>query len=147
MKYKVQKEEYKRVLLEEVEVDIPEEPKYFWHNGERVAYCVTPIWTKWNKEHYQKEEEIWELRIVKVDPSFRKIQAFFIRVSEFGEILQGKRDGHKLQRLIENLLLYPEENIRTKEQFMTDYHNTLKEIDNYITLADYESSTDTETEI
>jgi hypothetical protein len=136
MKIKVKKEEYKKILLEETEVDIPEKTMYFWHNGERVAYCVTPVWTTWNKEHYSKEEEIYEYKVVKVDPTDRKIEAFSISVSGFDEILYGKRNVSKAQRILENILLYPEENTRTKEQFMTDYKQTLIAINCYITLED-----------
>jgi hypothetical protein len=131
MKYTVDKSEYKKVI-KKVEVNIPETPQYFWHNGERVAYCVTPIWTSWNKEHYQKEEEIWEFKVVKIDPSFKLITASDLRLSELGDILRNEK--HQFNRLVNNLLFYPDENTRTKERFMTDYNNVLEEIHKNIPL-------------
>lgn len=134
MKRKLQKTEIKRVLSEEIEVEIPEKQLYFWHNGERVAYCVTPEWTTWRKEH-GSPEEIWQFRVVKVDPSNKKIEAFYIRVSELAEIFQD-RGNTKYLRLVENLLLYPEEDNRTKEEFMKDYEDVLREINSYLYVAE-----------
>lgn len=134
MKYKVRKEEWKKTLSDEFEVDIPEKPVHFWHNGERVAYRVVPVWSTWNVEHYNKPEEIFEVKVVKIPAGAfenRKIEAFSIRVSEFREILSGVR-YKEYSRLIENLLLHPDEDTRTEEQFMEDYKSVVEKINEYL---------------
>lgn len=130
MKTTINKEEFKKILLENVEVDIPEETLYFWHNGERVAYSVKPEWTTWNKEQYQKDEVIWRLNVIKVDPSCKRISVHDIQVSELSGIINYSK--HAFYRLVQNLLFHPDDDRRTKEQFMVDYKKVLKEIKAYL---------------
>jgi hypothetical protein len=124
----VQKVEFKKVVSEPREVNIPISTLYLWFNGERRAYSVAPVWTTWNKEHYAKEETIYEYNVVVVDPSLYSIQSFTISVSNISDILQDVK--HPFHRLIETLIDEKEiENTsRTKEQFMADFKNTLKQI-------------------
>lgn len=125
MKIKVNKIRYEKVN-EETELDIPETPMYFWHNGIRRAYSVVPEWTAWNVENYQKPEEIWKVNVVMVDPQDRIIETNEIQVHTFPDIL--KDSSHRYNRLITNLLFNPDEDRRTKEQFIADYNQVLEEI-------------------
>jgi len=131
MKYKVQKEEYKKVISDPIEIDIPEIPRYYWHNGIRRAYCVVPEWTSWNREQYGKEEEIWQIKVVEVDPTDAVIKAYTIRVSEFTTILS-RSNSNSNYRLVENYLFRPDEETRTREQFMADYTATLEKIGEHL---------------
>jgi len=131
MKIQIKKEEYKKVTLDNFEVNIPENPCYYWHNGIRIAYSVVPVWTSWNKEHYSKDEEIYEFKIIEVDPTFKSIKVSNIRVSDLSETLTGRRNK-EYSRLVENILLYPKENTREKEQFFKDYNKVLEDLGLYL---------------
>lgn len=126
MKYNVQIEEWKKTISKEIEVIIPENPVYYFQTGIRRAYAIIPVWSKWMKEQYNKEEEIVALNIVTVDPTNRQINAIQIWVSELNNIMRDSK--HFLHNIIENVLLTPEENKRTEEQFSIDFNNTLNEI-------------------
>lgn len=131
MKIKVETSEWEKVTSEK-ELDLPEETLYFWHNSIRRAYSVKPIWTKWNKEHKNKEEEIYEYDIIEIDPnSFGQIiKTITLKVSSFGGILKDSK--HPYLRLVENIVLKPEEDRRTKERFMEDYNQVLEKIKGYL---------------
>jgi hypothetical protein len=128
MKYAVQKEEYKKVISKEIEVEIPVNPVYYFLTGIRRAYAIIPVWTSWNKEHYSKDEEIYSLDIVTVDPSLKMIETVNVSLSSLKDTILSEK--HNLFRLLENVLLYPDENVRTEEQFMADYNRTIEEIGN-----------------
>jgi len=109
-----------------VEVTVPEKPLYLWHNGIRRAYSIKPVWTQWNVEHYNKPEEIYELHIVMVDPSLSKIEYVEILVSTLANIINDSK--HPYQRVIDNILNYPDENNRTYSDFVTDMDNVIQKI-------------------
>lgn len=122
MKVKIKKDSWVK-QTEEVEIDLPEQVLYIWHNGSRVAYCVKPIFTTWNKEKFNKEEEVYEYAIVKVDPSVfaGTIERFKISVSSIPDILKDSKNQNI--RLVEDLL--EGKSNRTKEQFDVDYKSVL----------------------
>lgn len=123
MKVKIKKYRYE-TIEEEVEVEVPEKRLFYFMTGIRQAYCVTPEWTTWNKEHYGKDEEIHALNIIAVDPTNNSIQKFNISVGVMTEI--DKSGQHPLHYLVENILRSPDDNTRTEEQFMADYKSVLE---------------------
>lgn len=129
MKYTIQKEEYKKISTDK-EVDIPEKKMYFWHNGVRIAYMVSPEWTTWNKKHYKKPEEIWKLNILCVDPTLHSIESYSIQVSYLKDIVDDEK--HSLYRVINNYLFYPSENTRTRKQFIVDYNKVISYFKEFI---------------
>jgi hypothetical protein len=131
MKHKIQSYEYKKVLSEEYEIEIPEKPVYYFQTGIRRAYAIVPVWTKWNKEHYQKEEEIYSLNVITVDPSVLMVEITNFSISGLNEIM--RNENHSLHRLMENVLETPHENKRTEEEFYADYNNTLRKIHEQLT--------------
>ena len=122
MKVKIKKDSWVK-QTEEVEIDLPEQVLYIWHNGSRVAYCVKPIFTTWNKERFDKEEEIYEYAIVKVDPSVfgGKIERFKISVSSIPDILKDSKNENL--RLVEDIL--EGKSNREKDRFEFDYKGVL----------------------
>lgn len=129
MKKKINKGKYERVI-DEIEINIPEQPMYFFHTGIRRMYSVIPEWTTWNKKNYKKDEEVWRFKIIVVDPSNKIIEAHQIPVNFFEKIIN--KSDHPFNKLIENMVFCPDENTRTKEQFMEDYNNTLTNINENI---------------
>lgn len=130
MKIKIQKYEYIRQNIE-IEVEVPEIIRYYWHNGIRKAYAVIPEWTTWNKEHYQKEEEIYAFNIITVDPTLNQISITTINISSFPDILKDSNNNYN--RIIDNILNFPEKETRTKEKFMADYNGVLEKMSKILT--------------
>lgn len=131
MKILIKKVDYIRTEAD-VEVNIPDKQLYLWHNGIRRAYSIKPKWTSWNKENFNKPEEIYALKVVMVDPSDLKIEVFELKVSSLPEILLNEK--HIYNRLIDNILNYPDDKecIRTKKQFENDLQLVLQEINKSI---------------
>lgn len=125
---KIRKFKHEKVEIESVEWDVPTEPIYLFETGIRRSISIIPKWTTWNKEAYNKEEEIFELGIVCVYQSFEaKIEAFNIPISRIEELyylkpVYGGEDS------IAKLLVDNDGNTRTKEQFDADFENCLNKI-------------------
>ena len=47
MKIKIPVKKAIRYVEEEKEVDLPEETVYFFVGGDRISFCVTPIYSNW----------------------------------------------------------------------------------------------------
>ena len=76
-KMKIKQYKYEKVEVTEKDWEIPTEPKYFFETFIRRAIAVIPVFTTWNKEVYNKEEEIYELSIICVyQSSEAKIEKF-----------------------------------------------------------------------
>lgn len=129
MKVKIEKYRYERVK-EEVEISIPEQKLFFFVTGSRVSYSIKPIWTTWNKEQYQKEEEIYSYDVIAVSRSFCNIiEKFNISIDSFPDIIK-QGESNKYNRLVEAILDPSGECGRTEEQFLADYNAVLEEIKN-----------------
>jgi hypothetical protein len=111
----------------EVPFNLPTEPLYMFKTGSRISIRVIPIWTKWKKDEGE-EEEVWKFHITLVRSSFENmIQAIDIQVSSIPDIFRaGKGEIYEIVSMINE-----PENIRTKEQFDTDFNLVLKNITNY----------------
>lgn len=127
MKVSITKTEYTRTE-KTVEVDIPERQLYLWHNGIRRAYSVKPIWTTWKMDQESKPEEMYELKVIMVDPSDNQIEVSRLYVNRLPEIVADAK--HKYQRLVEDVLNYCDdgEYVRTKKQFEADLEKVLLEV-------------------
>lgn len=125
MKISIVKTEYKQVSTT-TDVNVPEQQMYVWHNGIRRAYSIKPQWTTWNMEQNHKPEEIFELLVVMVDPSYNKIEVNSLSVSSLPEIVKNVK--HPFNRLVENILNYPNEGVRTKQDFENDLQQVIQKI-------------------
>ena len=123
-KYKLEK-----VFVEETLYRFPTEVLYLFEFHVRRSIKVTPIFTSWNKERFNKDEEIYKFKIVVLYDGFNhnaNIINYFIPISKFDEIYnKGKSIEYDLLDFINT---YGLENIRTKEQFQIDFDNVFKEL-------------------
>jgi hypothetical protein len=125
MKHTIKTYEYKRIEKTATEIEIPEETIYCFQTGIRRAVKIEPQWTTWNKENYQKDEEVWNLKITCVYNSFEcKIEQYTIQVSQLEDNINRGKDSYS----IPNLLLHRDFNLRTKEQFEADLKIALDKI-------------------
>ena len=132
MKYTITKEKYVKEIIPQHEIDIPEEPLYLFITGIRRAYSIVPKWTTWNKEHYNKEEEIYEFQIVEVDPSNYHVKRYNIGVSDISNILNSRESYLQDKIRLVEAIIEPVYYKRTKEQFMQDYNNVIEHINMYL---------------
>lgn len=127
MKTEIITTEYKKKETRK-EVNIPEEILYLFFTGIRRAYKITPVWTSWNKEHYQNDEVIWQYEVVSVDPTDKIVKLFNIQVSHMGDVLRkGEGNDRELIRIVEHLIYPDDYAVRTKEQFEVDYNNVIEQ--------------------
>lgn len=67
--------ELKQYKFEKVEIgsktwELPTEKKYYFETGTRRSIMVKPIWTTWQKESFNKDEEVFRLEIICVSTSW-----------------------------------------------------------------------------
>lgn len=126
MKLKIKQYEYEKIEVASKEIELPTETSYFFETGIRRSIKIIPRFTTWNKEHYNKEEELYELIVVCLYQSSEcKAEKFSLRVSELENIYYSEKSEHKIfvTALIENWF-----DKRTKEQFDADFNNTFSEM-------------------
>jgi hypothetical protein len=124
MKLNIPIHKYEKVLDKNFEIEIPENPVYLFQFHFRRSVKITPVWTTWNVETYNKPEEIYELQFLIVDDKL--IQRVNVQISGLNHLLEYNSNTKNLAaEMISLLNEYDEENIRTKEQFEQDYTNTL----------------------
>lgn len=121
----------KQYKFEKVETDsriirIPTEESYFFETGVRRSIRIIPHFTTWNKERFDKDEELYELEITCLYGSFEcRIEHFKIRGSDIESIAYSKEHKYKsfVTSLIEDWF-----DKRTKEQFEGDLKELLTKI-------------------
>ena len=126
MKLKIKQYKYGKIEVASKEIELPTETSYFFETGIRRSIKIIPQFTTWNKEQYNKEEELYELIVVCLYQSFEcKAEKLTIRISEIEEIYYSQTHAHKefVTGLIEGWF-----NKRTKEQFDVDFDNTFSEM-------------------
>ena len=126
MKIVIKQYQYKKVEIASKEIELPTETSYFFETGIRRSIKIIPRFTTWNKEYYNKEEELYELIVVCLYQSSEcKAEKFSLRVSELENIYYSENDEHKgfVTALIENWF-----DKRTKEQFDVDFNHIFSEI-------------------
>lgn len=66
MKLSIDKYEYVKTKLADVEIDFPEEVFAFQQDNHRTATLVVPVWSTWKVEQGHEKEEIYSYNIVRV---------------------------------------------------------------------------------
>ena len=123
---KIKQYEYEKKEIASKEIEIPSETSYYSETGIRRSIKIIPIYTSWNKERFNKEEELYELEIVCLyNSSECKAEKFKIRISEIEKIYYS--DKHKYKQFIVTLV-EGWFNKRTKEQFEADFKYTFSEM-------------------
>ena len=116
---KIKTYEFKKVEVEDFEIPLPQEPYYCFETGIRRAVRIIPIFTTWNKERFNKEEELYQLEVTCLYQNFKcEAEKFKISVSDI-ENIWNKKESSKEKRILD-LLVYNYGNPRTKEQFQED---------------------------
>lgn len=126
MKLKIKQYKYKKSEIASKEIQLPTEVSYYFETVTRCSIKIIPCFTTWNKEQYNKEEELYELIVVCLYQSFEcKAEMFKIRVSEIEEIYYCQKHKHKnfVTGLIDGWL-----DKITKEQFDLDFNNVLSKM-------------------
>lgn len=125
MKKQIKTYKYEKIEVNSTEIEIPEEPMYVFQTGIRRAIRIIPQWTTWNKEYYQKDEEIYALDVVCVYNCWdKKIEIDEIQISQIESILANDKEG----KSIPYMLLHKLYNARTKEQFNADLQAVIDRI-------------------
>ena len=126
MKLQIKQYEYEKKEIASKEIQLPTEICYYFETGIRRSIKIIPRFTTWNKEQYNKEEELYELIVVCLYQSSEcKAEKFTIRTSDIEGIYYSQKHKHKefVTGLIESWF-----NKRTKEQFDVDFDNTFSEM-------------------
>jgi hypothetical protein len=117
---KIKQYEYEKKEVASKEIDLPTETSYYFQTGIRRSIKITPQYTTWNKENYNKEEELFELEIVCLYNSFEcRAEKFKIMIQEIESIYYSQKHEHKefITSLVEGCF-----DKRTKEQFDADFN-------------------------
>lgn len=120
MKLNIKQYKYEKLEIETKEIDLPTEVSYYFETGLRRSIKITPVFTTWNKEKLNKEEEIYCLEIVCVYNSFEcRAEKFTINTTEIEVIFYSENHEHKrfVNSLVNNLF-----RVRTRELFEEDFN-------------------------
>ena len=122
----IQLKQYKHVKVEtdSKDFELPEQPSYFFETHIRRSIRIIPKHTRWNKERYNKEEELYKFEITCVYLSFEcKVERFTINVSEFQRDIAVLEKNEFLNAWIHDWF-----DTRTKEQFDADLKQAIDKI-------------------
>lgn len=126
MKITIKQYEYEKVEIEAKEIDLPTEISYYFETGIRRSIKITPVFTSWNKERFNKEEEVYVLDIICLyNSSECKAEKFSINVKDIEKIFYSEKHKHKsfIDGLVNEWF-----DVRTKEQFNEDFNYTMKQM-------------------
>ena len=127
MKIKLITYKYERVEDDSIDFEIPTETSYFFETGIRRSIKIVPIYTTWQKEKENKEEEVWKFEITCIYLSFECIaEKFSISVSDLEDTHLENKKGKKYEFIRNWINGFFDE--RTKEQYDADYNNFLAQI-------------------
>lgn len=119
---------YIKVEDENFNIEIPENTIYLFETGIRRSIRIVPIYTTWNKENYNKDEEIHTLEVTCVYLSFELvIEKFKISISNIESIWNSK-NSDKNEKSILEVLYYKSADNRSKEQFENDLNNAIRQL-------------------
>ncbi len=127
MKLKIKQYRYEPIEIESKEIELPTETSYYFETGIRRSIKIIPVFTTWNKERYNKEEEIYYLDIICLYNSFKcKAEKFRINVKDIENIIYSEKHEHKdfINSLINEWF-----DVRTKEQFEDDLNYTIQQLE------------------
>ncbi len=102
-------------------MEIPSETLYCFQTGIRRSIRIEPIWTEWNKSAFDKNEEIYQLKVTCVYSSQIKVEIFGISITSLEEMINTSKDTYNIGLM----LLKKYYNIRTTEQFDADLKEAL----------------------
>jgi hypothetical protein len=126
MKLAIKQYEYEKKEIESKEIELPTEITYYFETGVRRSIRIVPSFTTWNKERFDKEEEIYELQITCVYLSSKCIvEKFSIYPKDIEKIFYA--DKHKHKDFVTSLV-HDWFDKRTKQQFETDLDEAIKQL-------------------
>ena len=134
---KIYKAKFERVK-EEMEIKLPTEPLYYFSC--RRAIRLSPEYTTWELDRNNTPEYIWRYDVTIVDVNFTaRIERFYLDASEraFQRIVDSceDRSKHSLgEEIYYKLINFPDDDLRTKEQFEADLQVALDKITAPLTL-------------
>jgi hypothetical protein len=136
MKLKVNRYEWVKTLIEGVEINIPELP-FAYNDGRGCHILVKPEWTTWQEENGKGPEEIYELRILRVNSYLNTIDKGTLPMypENIESLLTAmlKKDGYSLvQGVLDKIMRFPEDDHITVESFWSYYNQAF---------SDYEEET------
>jgi hypothetical protein len=126
MKLQIKQYEYEKKEIASKEIQLPTETSYYFETGIRRSIKITPKFTTWNKEQYNKEEELYELIVVCLYQSSEcKAEKFNLRVSEIEGIYYSEKHEYKrfVTALVEDWF-----DKRSQEQFEADFNSIFSEM-------------------
>lgn len=130
---KIEQYKLEKIVTESKEWEVPQEPQYYFETGIRRSVAIIPKWTSWNKEQYNKDEEVFALDIICVYQSFdAKIEKTSINISSINDAYNRSKESQS--SIIKFLIDYAHDCKRTKEQFMSDYTGCLESISKVLPL-------------
>lgn len=119
MKTQIKQYKYEKIETSSFDLELPEETSYFFETGIRRSIRIVPVFTSWNKEQYNKEEELYKFDITCVYLSFEcKIERFSVPISDF------EKDKEIIEK---NLFLRSWINGWFDKRTQTDFENDLKQ--------------------
>lgn len=119
MKLSIKQYKYEKVVIEDKEIDLPTKESYYFETGVRRSIKITPNFTTWNKERFNKEEEIYSLDVILLYNSLEcRAEKFTIPVKDIEAIFYSEKHKHKsfIDGLVNDYF-----DVRTKEQFDIDF--------------------------
>lgn len=126
MKLNIKQYKYEKVEIEAKEINLPTEVTYYFETGIRRSIKITPVFTTWNKEIFNKEEDLYCLEIICLyNSSECKAEKFTINTKEIETIFYSEK--HKYKGFIDSLV-NDWFDLRTKEQFEADFKYTFSEM-------------------
>lgn len=127
MKMKIKQYEYVKKEIASKEIELPKTVSYYFETGIRRSIKIIPHFTTWNKERFNKDEELYELEIICLYNSFKcKLEKFTIRINQIEEIYYSKHPN-EYQDFVTPLINGWFDK-RTEEQFNNDLKNILNQI-------------------
>ena len=125
MEIKIKQYKHQKVEVDSKVFELPEKETYYFETHVRRSIRIKPIFTTWNKERYNKEEELYQFIVTCVYLSFEcKIERFNINVSDFDDLSKIEKN----ELLNAWVLGWFDE--RTKEQFDSDLEHAIHKINN-----------------
>jgi len=126
MKLAIKQYEYEKKEIDSKEIELPTETAYYFETGVRRSIRIVPKFTTWNKERFNKEEELYELKITCVYLSSEcVIEKFTLCPKDIEKIFYA--DKHKLLDFVRALVNDWFDN-RTKEQFEADLNGAIRQL-------------------
>ena len=124
MLIQIKQYKYEKTETSSMDLELPEKMAYFFETGIRRSIRIKPIFTTWNKEEYNKEEELYYFEVTCVYLSFEcKIEKFIVTLDDFKKDKEIVEKNMFLRSWVNNWF-----DERTKEQFDADLKQAIENI-------------------